>query len=299
MRPNGSGSRGTRHQPTSRALGLCLMGGKKGPTVNGNPDCSVHVGSVVIGLGRGRGLARLGQLRLQRGPRGGAVRGVGAGERPVHGDAPQSLPDVPKGSREDEDVCPTVSKPHGALPPRRCTTRRLASTIATGASVSRHGERPRCKACSRTTGHARQASMAARRMLCHPRVPSAPASRRSSKSSAPGALARRRCDASTSRRSRGHIDRWGCPPAQTASDRCGSKGCENQSGRATVSTAPLAVDVDAARWMGWRCWRAPSMSGARTSGGLRAIAAQRSLVSTTRPDSPCWHTGELTVDSWP
>src|SRR5262245_17714735 len=53
--------------------------------------------SVLRGLGR---RARLGQLRLKGGPRGGAVVVVGEGESPLHGEAPQSLPPSTRGSRE-------------------------------------------------------------------------------------------------------------------------------------------------------------------------------------------------------
>ena len=52
--PNCSGYRGTSYQPTSGALGLCLTGVKKAPTVNGNPYRYVNVGSAVIGLARER-----------------------------------------------------------------------------------------------------------------------------------------------------------------------------------------------------------------------------------------------------
>jgi hypothetical protein len=50
IRLNCTGYRGTSHQPTSRALGLCLMGVKKAPTVNRNPYRYVNVGSAVTGL---------------------------------------------------------------------------------------------------------------------------------------------------------------------------------------------------------------------------------------------------------
>src|SRR5437867_11014220 len=48
MRLNCSGERGTSHQPTSWALGLCLTGVKKEPTVNWYPYRYVNVGSVVF-----------------------------------------------------------------------------------------------------------------------------------------------------------------------------------------------------------------------------------------------------------
>src|SRR5215813_9077518 len=50
MRPHCSGYRGGSHQPTSRALGLCLTGVKKEPTVNCHPYRYVNVGSVVLGV---------------------------------------------------------------------------------------------------------------------------------------------------------------------------------------------------------------------------------------------------------
>src|SRR5215831_11096298 len=50
--PNCSGYRGTSHQPTSWALGLCLTGVKEEPTVNRNPYRYVNVGSAVIGFAR-------------------------------------------------------------------------------------------------------------------------------------------------------------------------------------------------------------------------------------------------------
>jgi hypothetical protein len=78
------------------------MGVKKAPTVNRHPYRYVNVGSAVIGLARfGQGQARLGQLRLKKWPRGGAVVVVGAGEGPVQGEAPQSLHTATTGSRED------------------------------------------------------------------------------------------------------------------------------------------------------------------------------------------------------
>src|SRR4029453_15516805 len=131
MRPNCSRYRGISYQPTSWALGLCLTGVKKEPTVNGNPYRYVNVGSAVIGLpSAGRGQGRPGQLRLKEWPRGGAVGVVGAGERPGHGEAPQSLQPVTTGSREDEDVCPISSKPNVAWPRRRCTNPLIVSTTS-------------------------------------------------------------------------------------------------------------------------------------------------------------------------
>ena len=66
MRPNCSGYRGRSSQPTSWALGLCLTGVKKAPTVNGYPYRYGNVGSAVIGRAReGRAPTRLGSLRLK------------------------------------------------------------------------------------------------------------------------------------------------------------------------------------------------------------------------------------------